>query len=74
MILKNKPIYTLILHTHVHVPAEDLGGLEVGHGHVNRARMQLSRRGLHAGALTSSGHYLVLLSCDLRVLQNFAGS
>ena len=47
---------------------------EVGHGHVNRARMQLSRRGLHAGALTSSGHCLVLLSCELRVLQNFAGS
>ena len=30
--------------------------------------------GLHAGALTSSGHCLILLSCDLRVLQNFAGS
>ena len=44
---------------------------EVGHGHVNRARM---RRGLHTRALTSSGHCLVLLSCDLRVLQNFAGS
>ena len=25
---------------------------EVGQGHVNRARMQLSRRGLHAQALT----------------------
>ena len=47
---------------------------EVGHGHVNHARM--SRRGLHAEALTqtSSGHCLVLLSCDLTVLQNFAGS
>ena len=36
---------------------------EVGHSHVNRARMQLSRRGLHARVLTSSGHCLVLLGC-----------
>ena len=48
------------------------GPEEVGQGHVNRARMQLSRRGLHARALISSGHCLVLFSCNcehLRTLQ-----
>ena len=47
---------------------------KVGHSHVNHARMQLSCREMHARVTTSSGHCLVLLGFNLRILQNSPGS